>query len=125
MSNDCLGVAGWGCIGPPTVQWFRETSVRLKEEDDGVVLPGFAFIHIPLPEYVTMFSNSEIYGEKVEDICCSSVNTGMFAAFKEMGNVQALFAGHDHDNDFWGDYNGIRLYYGRKTGYGSYGPVFL
>jgi hypothetical protein len=39
-----------------------------------------------------------------------------------MGNVKATFCGHDHCNDYWGDYYGISLYYGRKTGYGSYGP---
>jgi hypothetical protein len=31
-------------------------------------------------------------------------------------------AGHDHNNDFYGNYYGIDLHYGRKTGYGSYGP---
>lgn len=36
--------------------------------------------------------------------------------------MEAVFCGHDHDNDFWGDYNGIKLFYGRKTGYGGYGP---
>jgi hypothetical protein len=30
--------------------------------------------------------------------------------------------GHDHDNDFYGEYEGILLAYGRKTGYGGYGP---
>ena len=36
--------------------------------------------------------------------------------------MEAVFCGHDHNNDFWGDYNGIKLFYGRKTGYGGYGP---
>ncbi len=30
--------------------------------------------------------------------------------------------GHDHDNDFSFAYKNITLYYGRKTGYGGYGP---
>lgn len=33
-----------------------------------------------------------------------------------------MFAGHDHNNDFSGNYYGIDLVYGRKTGYGCYGP---
>lgn len=42
-------------------------------------------------------------------------------------DVLANFSGHDHKNDYGGSYhkNGkqIELQYGRKTGYGSYGPV--
>jgi pre-mRNA-splicing factor SYF1 len=29
---------------------------------------------------------------------------------------------HDHNNDFYGDYYNVTLAYGRKTGYGGYGP---
>jgi pre-mRNA-splicing factor SYF1 len=39
-----------------------------------------------------------------------------------MNNIRGVFCGHDHNNDFYGDYYGISLYYGRKTGYGGYGP---
>lgn len=35
-------------------------------------------------------------GRKDEDICCSSVNTGVFQAFLDVGDVAATFAGHDH-----------------------------
>ena len=41
---------------------------------------------------------------------------------REVGNIVATFCGHDHNNDYWGDYYGIRLSYGRKTGHGGYGP---
>jgi hypothetical protein len=30
----------------------------------------------------------------------------------------------DHSTDFWGEYNGKILGYGRKSGFGSYGPKF-
>ena len=40
--------------------------------------------------------------------------------------VQANFVGHDHNNDFGGEFQKdgkkVGLFYGRKTGYGSYGP---
>lgn len=39
-----------------------------------------------------------------------------------MDNIKAVFCGHDHNNDFWGHYYGIDLYFGRKTGHGGYGP---
>lgn len=34
----------------------------------------------------------------------------------------ALFVGHDHSNDYVNDFEGFLLGYGRKTGYGCYGP---
>ena len=36
-----------------------------------------------------------------------------------------MFAGGDHSTDFWGEYNGVILGYGRKSGFGSYGPKFM
>jgi len=36
--------------------------------------------------------------------------------------VEWVVAGHDHNNDYYGNYDGINLAYGRKTGYGCYGP---
>lgn len=36
--------------------------------------------------------------------------------------IKLKFLGHDHSNDFIGDYHGISLGFGRKTGYGCYGP---
>ena len=57
---------------------------------------------------------------KFERVCCPEVNTGLFAAMLERGDVMGTFAGHDHINDYWGAH-GIRLCYGRATGYGTYG----
>ena len=37
--------------------------------------------------------------------------------------MKALFVGHDHINDFVVDFEGLQLGYGRKTGYGCYGPA--
>lgn len=56
---------------------------------------------------------------------CSCYNTGYVDALMN-NNVQANFAGHDHNNDYGGTYRKnnkkIELVYGRKSGYGSYGP---
>jgi hypothetical protein len=38
-----------------------------------------------------------------------------------MGDVMGTFAGHDHLNDYIGELHGIRLGYGRATGYNTYG----
>jgi len=84
-----------------------------------------AFIHIPLPEYLQMRNDFVTYGNQRDHVGCSSVNSGFFAALKQAGTVQWVTCGHDHSNDFEGEYDGIKLSYGRKSGYGSYGPKYL
>eukprot|EP01132_Coremiostelium_polycephalum_P002294 gene2294-2830_t len=123
-SNDdnCQGVTGWGCVYPNQVQWYRSTSLSLQQKY-GRVIPAVAFMHIPIPEYMDMWNFYPVNGSLYDTgVCCFSVNTGLFAAFKEMGDVRSVHCGHDHDNDFIGYYNGIQLGYGRKSGYGGYGP---
>lgn len=41
------------------------------------------------------------------------------------GNIAWITAGGDHSTDFWGQYGNINLAYGRKSGFGSYGPKFI
>ncbi len=59
-------------------------------------------------------------GNKKEGICSPNLNTGLFSSFIEKKDVIGVFAGHDHNNDYLADANGlISLSYGRKTGYNS------
>lgn len=69
-----------------------------------------------------MWNLKDTYGSKNELVCCSSLNTGLYTAFKKSGAIQGVFCGHDHSNDYQGDYHGIRLHYGRKTGFGGHEP---
>ena len=39
--------------------------------------------------------------------------------------MKAIFCGHDHNSDYSGFYKDIELIYGRKTGFGSYGPKYV
>lgn len=72
---------------------------------------------------MNMWNFYEVRGIKEEFVCCPKVNTGLFDSFKAEKNIKGVFCGHDHDNDYSGQYKGIELVYGRKTGYGSYGPT--
>jgi hypothetical protein len=44
---------------------------------------GFAFLHIPLPEYMDLYNNGRFFGTKNEKIACGSINTGLFAHMLE------------------------------------------
>jgi hypothetical protein len=52
---------------------------------------------------------------------CSIVNSGLFSAFLKMKDVKGTFVGHDHVNDYWGQFHGLQLCYGKATGYNGYG----
>lgn len=58
------------------------------------------------------------------NICCGSVNTGIYSAMIEQPTVEWMSCGHDHFSDFYGKYKnqGPYLAYGRKTGFGGFGP---
>jgi len=117
----CMNLTvGDGCVGVDQIEWFKKEDAILREKYGDTYI-SFAFVHIPPPEFVAMFNNKPVYGNQHENICCPKANSGFVDALIER-KVQSLFAGHDHDNDFGGFYNGIELVYGRKTGYGYYGP---
>ena len=103
----------YGWIRPDQIDWYRRTSRRYTEAYGGVPLPALAFFHIPLLEYG---EGRIISGTRGENECPGLLNTGMFAAFVEGGDVHATFAGHDHSNDYIVEKNGIYLAYGRFSG---------
>lgn len=116
IDSNSYGKPGkWGWIKRDQIAWYVNESTRLTKENGGP-LPALAFIHIPLPEYNDVWDFTVCYGEKGEGVCSPQINTGMFAAMVEMGDVSGVFAGHDHVNDYWGELHGIRLCYGRATG---------
>lgn len=114
-------VDGYAWIQNDQIEWYRAKSRSFTEQNDGEPIPSLAFFHIPLQEYQMVWDMETCYGQKGEQVCCSRINSGMFAAMLEMGDVMGTFVGHDHINDFWGVLHGIRLSYGRATGYNTYG----
>lgn len=114
-------VGGYGWVRRDQIEWYISQSRRLTASRGGWPLPSLAFFHIPLPEYVTVWDRQVCYGNRYEPVCCPPLNTGLFSAMVEMGDVAGIFVGHDHANDYWGSLHGIRLAYGRATGYQTYG----
>ncbi len=111
-------VKGYDWLTFDQVNWYRYQSAWYKEKNGGKVLPALAFFHIPLPEYNEAASdeNAILFGTRMEKACAPSLNSGMFTAMKESGDVMATFVGHDHDNDYSVMWKGILLAYGRFTG---------
>jgi 3',5'-cyclic AMP phosphodiesterase CpdA len=125
----------WDWIKHDQVSWYTRTSERLEREH-GRKIPALMFFHIPLQEFRTMFDNDAykrahpelglvpqhgVVGERNEDECPGPFNSGLFAAALERGDVKGIFVGHDHVNDYAGNYFGIQLGYSANSGFATYG----
>lgn len=115
------GEKRYNFIQPSQVDWYRNESARFTAMNGGNTLPALAFFHIPLPEYRLAWESDTVVGVKQEEVADSPVNSGLFEAMREMGDVIGVFVGHDHVNDYIGLLEGIYLGYGRGTGYSTYG----
>ncbi|WP_341974509.1 metallophosphoesterase family protein [Microbacterium sp. LTA6] len=134
--QDFTGYPTWDWLRMDQVAWYREQSQRL-EQRRGQKVPGLMFIHIALWEHRFMWwggvdtrteadaargrDRHGIVGERNEDECPGPFNSGLFNAILERGDVKGVFVGHDHVNDYVGDYYGIKLGYAPGTGFGAYG----
>ena len=110
-------VDGYGWFDFSQINWYREKSSKYTLANNGNPLPALAFFHIPLPEYYNAWKNkvNRPIGVKFEEECSPDINTGMFSAMLERGDVIGTFVGHDHINDYIGVYYNIALAYGRVT----------
>lgn len=110
------------------IGWYRAHSERFTRENGGKPVPSMAFFHIPLCELREALEAGvqPICGTNGEPPCPSRLNSGLFAQFREMGDVKAIVTGHDHDCDYVLSYGGISFIYGRFSGgdtiYNHLGP---
>lgn len=119
-------VEGYGWFDLSQINWYKKISSKFTKENNSKPLPALAFFHIPLPEYNQVWDTEDIvkFGVKNEKVCCPDINTGMFAAMVEAGDVMGTFVGHDHVNDYIGVLYNIALAYGRCSGAGNaYGDL--
>ncbi len=110
---------GYDYIHWDQIQWYRQCSQKLKAQNADKPLPSLAFFHIPVPEFTfgLRYDTSRILkGNFGEDPCPPSVNSGLFVSMKEMGDVQAIICGHDHDDDYAMKWRGMFFIYGRFSG---------
>lgn len=112
------GIGGYQWISHNQITWYRQRSMVYKQKNGGRPVPSLAFLHIPLPEfnYATDNTQCPMYGSRLERAYSPSINSGMFASIKEMGDIMGVFCGHDHDNDYAVSYFNVLLAHGRFSG---------
>ena len=110
------------------LEWYRAHSRRFTEANGGQPLPSLAFFHIPLCEVTEGLAQGGriLAGNNCEPPCPSRLNSGLLAQMREMGDIQAIVTGHDHDCDYVLDYGQMYYIYGRFSGcdtvYNHLGP---
>lgn len=112
------GIGGYDYIKFDQIQWYKERSQAFAAANGGAPLPSLAFFHIALPEFhqAVADESAPLFGIRKEKACSPALNSGLYVAMKEMGDVEGVFVGHDHDNDYAVMWHGILLAYGRYTG---------
>ena len=111
-------VKGYDWIKPDQINWYVESSVGYTERNGGKPLPSLAFFHIPFPEYneAAQDENALLIGTRKEKACAPLINTGLYAAMLNAGDIMATFESHAHVKAYIVDWKGILLCYGRFTG---------
>lgn len=111
-------ISGYGWFGFDQIEWYRANSAAFTAKNGGEPVPALAFFHIPLQEYKQMTQKDDhiLIGTRQEGECPGILNSGMYTAMLESGDIIGTFVGHDHNNDYIGTFGGIALAYGRFSG---------
>ena len=78
---------------PNQIAWYSETAEVIRATNGGRVANALAFFHIPFLEYELV---SGKVGDTQEGVYDADLNSGLYTAFVEAGDVKATFVGHDH-----------------------------
>lgn len=117
---DSFGPGGGNaCPLPDQVAWYMNESIA-AEKAAGHRIPALMFMHIPLIEYNLIWRNPEetdMRGSMRESPGSCEMNSGMFLACLQRGDVKGIFSGHEHLIDYQGEYCGITLAYDAALGY--------
>lgn len=123
------------------IEWYKDVSAKLREENGGETVNSVVFQHIIVPEIYDvlkkvdskkpyaikhiynedeyyMFDETQTnYGTLNEKPCPGYINDGQFDALVENGDVLAMFTGHDHTNAFGVRNQNIDIYTSPMTRY--------
>lgn len=116
-------IGQYAYIHPDHVAWIAEVERYYEQQDQIMPKHNLLFTHIPIPEYQAISQTKLYHGIFNEEIGCPTMNSGLFAQMLHSGNIEGMFCGHDHDNDFSFNHYGIHLNYGRISGFHCYGDI--
>ncbi len=134
-------------INEQQLVWYKNERDSFKNEN-GRYLPSIVFQHIPVPEFYNIIDKAGFFSKgrveaykgkrntfyRLDEDTKSrggfmgeapgipDKNSGQFDTLKEKGDVFALYVGHDHNNSFYKNCDGIDLGYCQGASFHTYGP---
>lgn len=137
---------GYDAVHKDQIEWYKNTSAAVKEENGGETVHAMAFQHIVVQEAfeklfiespwnlgdLTLNFDNKYYtylpftrnikdGFLLEAPCPGYYNYGQFDAFVETGDVVAVFSGHDHPNSYVVTKDGVDIVNTPGASFESYG----
>lgn len=119
MSKPLGGGSAQASVMFDQVVWYYNKSMEMEKEY-GYKIPALMVMHVPIMEYHIIANNPEqtgFVGSKREGICSGELNSGLFMACLQRGDVKGIFCGHEHLIDFHGKYCGIMMGYDACLGF--------
>lgn len=114
------GIKSWGYVHQDQIEWYRKASGFFTSGNGGKPVPSIIFMHIPTPEYNEAIQDRTkarvMVGNLGEEPASPKFNSGLYLAARELGDVQAMVTGHDHNNDYVMMWRGFFFIYGRFSG---------
>ena len=109
---------GVKAIQPDQIEWYKYKS-QVSKDEYGTMVRAISIFHIPFIQYQYLWDDKTIHkeGESKEKVWYEKDDGSTYRAFVDVGNIEATFCGHDHYNNYWGEYTGgIILSYGYISG---------
>ncbi|MBQ4354480.1 MAG: metallophosphoesterase [Clostridia bacterium] len=123
LPNDFLFAGHWEIVYFDQLMWYWNTSVA-AEKAAGRKIPGLLCMHIAPHEFAVACANPQICvknGSFEEPLDPGVLNSGLFSAVLQRGDIRIISCGHTHRNDFEAEYCKIRLCWDACAGYRCYG----
>ncbi|MCR5689034.1 MAG: metallophosphoesterase [Clostridiales bacterium] len=144
MYNSDPEVGGYDYVHEDQLEWYKATAAALAEENGGEPIPAIDFQHIVIPEifdelYVELpkslgdlsenrngksYSKLPVFtrlnGYWLEVPCPPNCYDGQLDAWLEVGDVIAEFHGHDHNNSYRVNIEGVDVINVPSCGCNSY-----
>ncbi|MBF0787412.1 metallophosphoesterase family protein [Streptococcus sp. 19428wC2_LYSM12] len=119
-----LDIESYDWVSLEQVNWYKETAQQYLEKHPHLT-HDLLFLHIPLPEFEQAGEHiiDGHYWEMNPRISAPKLNTGLFSHILHQQHINAIFCGHDHDNNFEGLFLNHRFIYGNVSGYNCYGVL--
>ncbi len=120
---------GYEYVREQAIKWYKEKSKSLKESNGNENVPSIMVQHIPMVETLSLIEEcskddegavqgpdnkffklkADVEGVLGEYPSVVEKSNGQMDAIKECGDVKAVVFGHDHNNCFEGEVDGVKF----------------